>query len=79
MSWRARVTESRNVALSGCGGTDYLSPPHELEHARTLVALLKGGPIDGPGPWREPVAGGTRLIELIYEDDRALHTRRGVR
>jgi hypothetical protein len=69
--WQARVTEHRNAALSGSEGTDYLSPPHDLEHARVLVGLLKGSPVDGLGPWRDAVPGGTRLIELISENTEA--------
>lgn len=64
-TWQIRVTERRNPQLTGAHDVDYLSPPHDLEHARVLVGLLNGGPVDGFGPWREAVAGGSRLVELV--------------
>jgi hypothetical protein len=58
------VREQRTEALAGTPPLVYTSPPHGEPEARTLVGLLAGGPVAGPGPWRHPVAGGQRTIEL---------------
>lgn len=64
--WRVIVTESRCPGLVGTAGATYVSPPQTEQQARTLVGLLASscGDPDGSGPWRHPVAGGQRLIEL---------------
>ncbi len=58
------VREQRTWALVGSDGESYTSPPQTEQQARKLAALLAGGPIDGPGPWRHAIAGGQRTIEL---------------
>ena len=58
------VREQRTRALVGSDGQSYTSPPQTEQQARQLAALLAGGPIDGPGPWRHAIAGGQRTIEL---------------
>ena len=52
--------------LVDSGGTTYVSPPQTEEQARSLIALLAGATaaVGGGGPWRQPVAGGQRIIEL---------------
>jgi hypothetical protein len=55
--WRVIVTESRCEALVHHGGATE-------QQARALIALLASGAGAGGGPWRQPVAGGQRLIEL---------------
>ncbi len=48
-------------------GTRYSAPPQPLEAARVLAALLLGveDAPEGPGPWRRPLAGGTRVVRLV--------------
>ena len=60
------VTEHRTRGLVDRDGTTYISPPQSEQQARCLVALLAGvtAHLDGGGPWRHPVAGGQRVIEL---------------
>ncbi len=58
------VREQRTRALVARDGQSYTSPPQSEQQARQLAALLAGGSIDGPGPWRQPIAGGQRTIEL---------------
>ena len=62
--WRVIVTESRCEALVHDGGATYVSPVQTERQARALIALLASGAGVGGGPWRQPVAGGQRLIEL---------------
>ncbi len=62
--WQVVVDEQRNATLAGTDGLAYASPPHQLQQARLLIGLLNGCLDDGPGPWRHPVAGGTRTIHL---------------
>jgi len=66
MSWVMVVSERRNDALTSRSAVDYQSPPHDELAARALIELLGGGgtPPDGPGPWRQAIAGGQRTIEL---------------
>jgi len=64
--YRVIVTEHRTRALVDSDGTTYISPPQTEEQARSLIALLAGvtAAAGGAGPWRQPVAGGQRVIEL---------------
>lgn len=64
--YRVIVTEHRTRGLVDSDGTTYVSPPQTEEQARSLIALLAGGTrgLRGGGPWRQPVAGGRRVIEL---------------
>ena len=64
--YRVIVTEHRTRGLVDSDGTTYTSPPQTDEQAGSLIALLAGGTtgLRGDGPWRQPVAGGQRLIEL---------------
>ena len=63
---RVIVIEHRARGLVDSDGTTYVSPPQTEEQARSLIALLAGGTtgLRGGGPWRQPVAGGQRIIEL---------------
>jgi hypothetical protein len=58
------VREQRTRALVGSDGQSYTSPPQTEQQARQLATLLAERPVDGPGPWRQPIAGGQRTIEL---------------
>jgi hypothetical protein len=64
--YRVIVTEHRTRGLVDTDGTTYISPPRTEEQARSLIALLACGTagLRGGGPWRQPVAGGQRIIEL---------------
>ena len=64
--YRVIVTEHRTPGLVEDDGTTYISPPQSEEQARSLIVLLAGATVvmDGGGPWRRPVAGGQRIIEL---------------
>ncbi len=65
-SYRVIVTEHRTRGLVDSDGTRYVSPAQTEQQARSLIALLAGSTagLDGAGPWRQPVAGGQRIIEL---------------
>ena len=58
------VHEHRTLALASREGQSYTSPPQTEQQARTLAGLLAGAAVIGPGPWRHPIAGGQRTIEL---------------
>jgi hypothetical protein len=65
------VSDRRNAQLTGGTGGTYRSPPHTLDHAHELVAVLldfPGGPIQGEGPWRRAVPGGERVVSLVLAD-----------
>jgi hypothetical protein len=64
--YRVIVTEHRTRGLVDSDGTTYVSPPQSEQQARSLIALLAGttAGVDRGGPWRQPVAGGQRTIEL---------------
>jgi hypothetical protein len=64
--YRVIVVEHRTRGLVDSDGTTYISPPQTEEQARSLIALLAGATtgLRGGGPWRQPVAGGQRIIEL---------------
>ena len=64
--WQVIVTEQRSPALAEREPISYVSPPQTEQQARSLVTLLAGGTSDDEhaGPWRCPVAGGQRIIEL---------------
>lgn len=61
---RVILTEHRTRRLID-SDTTYISP-RRSEEARSLIALLAGitAAADGGGPWRQPVAGRERIIEL---------------
>jgi hypothetical protein len=44
----------------------YRSPPQPLEEARCLATLLldRGEDLPGDGPWRRPLPGGQRHVEI---------------
>lgn len=58
------VHEQRTQALTATPPLTYTSPPQTEHDARALAALLADGRADGPGPWRHPIAGGQRTIQL---------------
>ena len=58
------VTDSRCDALAAAGDLRYVSLPQSEPETRALVELLAGASVTGPGPWRQPIAGGRRVIEL---------------
>ena len=58
------VSDERAEALSGRDSQSYTSPPQTEQQARRLAELLTGAAVDGPGPWRHPIAGGQRTIQL---------------
>jgi len=68
-AYRVVVAEQRAAALTGADGLHYTSPPQPEDQARLLASLLGGGPVHGPGPWRHPIAGGQRTIELRPDKD----------
>ncbi len=62
------VVEDRvSGPLTGRPARGYRSPPQSLEEARCLAALLldRGGEIVDDGPWRRPLAGGQRHVEIV--------------
>lgn len=52
--------------LTGRPARTYRSPPQPLDDARRLAALLldRGDELDGEGPWRRPLPGGQRHVEI---------------
>ncbi|MGA2014598.1 MAG: hypothetical protein ABSH51_29275 [Solirubrobacteraceae bacterium] len=64
--YRVIVTEHRTRGLVDSDGATYISPPQPEQQTRSLIALVAGGTagVDGGGPWRQPVAGGQRVIKL---------------
>ena len=64
--YRVIVTEHRTRGLVDSDGTTYISPPQPEEQGRSLIALLAGAAaaVGGGRPWRQPVPGGQRIIEL---------------
>jgi hypothetical protein len=64
--YRVIVVEHRTRGLVDSDGTIYVSPPQTEQQARSLIALLAVATAGagGGGPWRQPVAGGQRMIEL---------------
>jgi hypothetical protein len=63
-SYVLTVSDQRAETLTGRDSQSYTSPPQTEQQARTLAALLAGAAVDGPGPWRHPIAGGQRTIQL---------------
>jgi len=63
---RVIVTEHHTRGLVDSDGITYISSPQTEEQARSLMALLAGGTtrLRVSGPWRQPVAGGQRVIKL---------------
>jgi len=45
----------------------YRSPPQALENARCLALLLldRSDDLAGDGPWRRPLPGGQRHVEIV--------------
>ena len=64
--YRVIVVEHRTRGLVDSEGTSYISPDQSEEQARSLIALLSCSTagLRGGVPWRQPVAGGQRIIEL---------------
>ena len=64
--YRVIVTEHRTRGLVDSDGTSYVSPAQTEQQASSLIALLAGvtAAAAGGGPWRQPVAGGQRIIVL---------------
>jgi hypothetical protein len=64
--YRVILTEHRTRGLVDGDGTTYVSPPQTEEQARSLIALLAGAiaAAGGVGPWRQPIAGGQRIVAL---------------
>ncbi len=52
--------------LTGRPARRYRSPAQPLEEARCLAALLldAGAALAGEGPWRRPLPGGQRHVEI---------------
>jgi hypothetical protein len=64
-SYRVLVTDQLTPGLAGGDCRQYESPPHTEQQARALLAILVGGSsTEQPGPWRQAIAGGQRIIEL---------------
>lgn len=63
------VTVSDRVSgpLSGRAPRAYRSPAQPLEQARRLAALLldRADDVGGDGPWRRPLPGGQRHVEIV--------------
>lgn len=64
-----RVEENLNPTLAQREPCSYASPPQPHSQERALVQLLTSQPCDGSGPWRVPIAGGSRVIELAPSGD----------
>jgi hypothetical protein len=64
--YRVIVVEHRTRGLVDSDGTNYSSPALTEQQARSLIGLLVGATAaaGGGGPWRQPIAGGQRIIEL---------------
>jgi hypothetical protein len=61
------VEERIDARLTRRTGARYTAPPQPEAGARVLAALLLGieeAP-EGEGPWRRPLAGGTRVVRLV--------------
>lgn len=45
----------------------YRSPPQGLQEARCLALMLldRGGELTDEGPWRRPLPGGQRHVEIV--------------
>ena len=63
--YRVLVTDQLAPGLAGGDCRQYESPPHTEQQARALLAILVGArSTDRPGPWRQAIAGGQRIVEL---------------
>jgi hypothetical protein len=62
--FRVLVTDTIDETLAAGRPLRYASPPQPEAQARSLIGILIGHPAVDTGPWRRPVAGGQRLIEL---------------
>jgi hypothetical protein len=64
-TFRLLVTDQLTPGLAGGDCRQYESPPHTERHARALLAILVGTTTaEQPGPWRQAIAGGQRIVEL---------------
>ena len=64
-TFRVLVTDQLTPGLAGGDCRHYESPPHTQPQARALLAILVGAATaEQPGPWRQAIAGGQRIVEL---------------
>ena len=64
-TYRVLVTDQLTPGLADGHSRHYESPPQTEQQARELLSILVGaGTHDHPGPWRQAIAGGQRIIEL---------------
>ena len=64
-TYRILVTDQLTPGLAEGHSRQYESPPQTEEQARELLSILVGPRThDQPGPWRQAIAGGQRLVEL---------------
>jgi hypothetical protein len=64
-TFRVLVTDQLTPGLTGGDCRQYESPPHTEQQARALLAILVGtSTAEHPGPWRQAIAGGQRIVEL---------------
>ena len=66
------VVEHVTTPLSGRPARrEYSSPPQPRSDALALAALLldRAEPLEGDGPWRRPLAGGSREVRLVPVPD----------
>ena len=64
-TFRVLVTDQLTPGLAGGDDRQYESPPHTEQQARALLAILVGTTTaEHPGPWRQAIAGGQRIVEL---------------
>lgn len=68
VTYRVLVTDQITPGLTNGDGQRYESPPQSERQARSLAAILGAcDHADHPGPWRQAIAGGQRIIELRAE------------
>ncbi len=64
-AYRVLVTDQLTPGLADGESRHYESPPQTEQEARALLGILVGpGTADHPGPWRQAIAGGQRIVEL---------------
>lgn len=65
-TYRVLVTDQLTPGLGNGESRHYESPPQTEHQARALLSILLGpGTRDHSGPWRQAIAGGQRIVELI--------------